>query len=144
MTPQSTNVTELAEGLDGELVGELTGGAPTDGAGARHQASREGILAELRTMLTDVIGEDYLLDVEISPATMFNDDLGIESVEFVQLSVMLQERYGTRVDFVSFIADLGIEEIMSLTVGQLVDFIGSCLEVGVSEVGVSEVGVSHG
>jgi acyl carrier protein len=88
------------------------------------------ILAALRAMLTEVIGEDYLLDLDISPETSFNDDLGIESVEFVQLSVMLQERYGDHIDFVSFMADLGVEEIMNLTVGQLVSYI--------------EAGVSHG
>lgn len=84
-------------------------------------------------MLTDVIGEDYLLDVEITPDTLFNDDLGIESVEFVQLSVLLQERYGESVDFVAFMSDLDVEEIMALTVGRLVDFISESVGAGVAD-----------
>lgn len=91
------------------------------------------ILTELRMMLTDVIGEDYLLDVEITPDTLFNDDLGIESVEFVQLSVLLQERYGESVDFVAFMSDLDVEEIMALTVGRLVDFISESVGAGVAD-----------
>ena len=39
----------------------------------------------------------------------------------------LRDRYARRVDFAAFIADLDIEEIMALTVGQLVDYITRCL-----------------
>jgi acyl carrier protein len=73
--------------------------------------------------LTEVLGEDFLLDTEITPGTTFSDDLALESIEFVALSEKLREHYGDRVDFVAFIGDLDIDDIMSMTVGTLTGYI---------------------
>ena len=85
------------------------------------------VLAELTGMLVEVIGEDFLMDVEVSSETTFNEDLALESIEFVALAEKLQERYGEQVDFPAFLAGLDIEEIMALTDGQLVDYVSRCL-----------------
>ena len=84
-------------------------------------------LAELTGMLVEVIGEDFLVDVEVTGETTFNEDLALESIEFVALAEKLQEQYGAQVDFPAFLAGLEIEEIMALAVGQLVDHITRCL-----------------
>jgi acyl carrier protein len=82
------------------------------------------VLADLTDMLGEVIGEDELLMVdEITMDTSFNDDLELESIEFVALAELLMERYGERVDFVEWIADMELEQIIGMQVGQLVDFI---------------------
>ncbi|MBO2453846.1 acyl carrier protein [Actinomadura barringtoniae] len=87
--------------------------------------SDEGVLGEVVAMLVDVVGEDFLLDVEVGPATTFNDDLALESIEFVALAEKLQRRYGGRVDFAAFIAGMDLDEIMRMTVGDLVAHIES-------------------
>lgn len=74
-------------------------------------------------MLIEVVGEDFLLDVEISRETTFSDDLALESIEFVALAEQLQKRYGGRVDFATFVADMDITEIMTMKVGTLVGYI---------------------
>ena len=84
-------------------------------------------LAELTGMLVEVIGEDFLVDVEVTEETTFNEDLALESIEFVALAEKLQEQYGARVDFPAFLAGLEIEEIMALKVGQLVTYVTGCL-----------------
>ena len=50
------------------------------------------VLAELTGMLVEVIGEDFLMDVEVSSETTFNEDLALESIEFVALAEKLQEQ----------------------------------------------------
>lgn len=87
--------------------------------------SDEGVLGEVVAMLVDVVGEDFLLDVEVGPETTFNDDLALESIEFVALAEKLQLRYGGRVDFAAFIAGMDLDEIMRMTVGDLVRHIES-------------------
>jgi acyl carrier protein len=82
------------------------------------------VLAELSEMIVDVIGEDYLLDVAITMETSFQDDLEIESIEFVALSEKLYERYD-KVDFVEWIADKDLDEIIGLRVGELVELIAA-------------------
>lgn len=81
------------------------------------------VFDEVVGMVTEVIGEDFLLDEEITPDTSFNDDLALESIEFVELSEKLQEHYGERVNMVAFIADMDVDGIMAITVGQLVGYI---------------------
>lgn len=85
------------------------------------------VFDEVVKIVTDVVGDDFLLDVQITPETSFNEDLGLESIEFVELSEKLQDYYGERVNLVTFIADMDIDGIMSITVGQLVGYIESQL-----------------
>ena len=74
-------------------------------------------------MLVDVLGQDFMLDTEITPEMTFNGDLALESIEFVVLVDKLNERYGERVDFTAFLADMELDEIMALSVGRLVTYI---------------------
>jgi acyl carrier protein len=73
-------------------------------------------------MLADVIGEDYVSMIEIGPQTSFQSDLEIESIELVALGERLQEAY-THVDFPAWLSTMEVDEIIALTVGDLVDHI---------------------
>lgn len=85
------------------------------------------VFDEVVKIVTEVVGEDFLLDEEITPETSFNADLGLESIEFVELSEKLQEHYGERVSLVEFIADKDLDGMMAITVGELVTYIESQL-----------------
>lgn len=85
----------------------------------------ETVLADLEQILIDVIGEDLLLDGPLTMATSFDQDLQLESIEFVALSEKLLETYGEQVDFVGWLAEMELDDIIALTVGQLVDFVAS-------------------
>ena len=56
------------------------------------------------------------------------DDLELESIEFVALAEELTERYGEQVDFVGWLADLELDALVTMTVGQLVEFVAGCLD----------------
>ncbi len=85
------------------------------------------IMIEVRAMLTEIIGAEYALSLDIGMNTSFDADLELESIEFVKLATMLTERYGDRVDFVAFLADKELEDIIGLTVGEVVIHIANCL-----------------
>jgi acyl carrier protein len=78
------------------------------------------LLAEFTDLLVAVMGEEIRLAVDITPDTTFDADLGIESIELVALTEQLRLRYGDRVDLMAFFADRGLDELMSLTVGDVV------------------------
>ena len=107
----------------------MPGPPSTDQAAAPAAAppTSDEVLAEVRLLLVDVIGDDFLLDTEIELDTSFNEDLELESIEFVALSERLLERYGSQVDFVAWMAEMDLDEIIALTVGELVDFIVTSL-----------------
>jgi acyl carrier protein len=81
------------------------------------------VLAVVQSMLVDVIGPEYMLDQTIELGTSFDADLELESLEFVSLAERLLEHYGGQVDFVAWLATMELDEIIALTVGDLVGFI---------------------
>ncbi|HSZ28252.1 MAG TPA: phosphopantetheine-binding protein [Pseudonocardiaceae bacterium] len=86
----------------------------------------EQVLADVRAMLTEIIGAEYALSLDIGMDTSFDADLELESIEFVKLSTMLAERYGDRVNFVAFLATKELDEIIDMTVGEVVTYIATC------------------
>ncbi|QHY99894.1 acyl carrier protein [Streptomyces sp. S4.7] len=86
-------------------------------------AVQSDITAMLRTMLE----EDGLDDAEITRETTFHDDLELESIDLVTLAGSLREHYGDRVNLALFIADLDLEQIIALTVGELIDYVAASL-----------------
>ena len=79
--------------------------------------------ADITECLVAVIGDEFLVDIDITRETTFSRDIELESIEFVALAERLRQRYGGRVDFTSFIAGLTIDEILALTVGDLAAYI---------------------
>jgi acyl carrier protein len=94
------------------------------GPNLRHEdALNAGLVLDVvRTILADVIGEDYVSLIEIGPETSFQADLEIESIELVAMGEQLQERYA-HVDFAGWLSTMEVDEIIAMTVGDLVDHI---------------------
>lgn len=83
----------------------------------------EQILADITAMLVETVGDEFLLAEEVTLETTFNEDLALESIEFVALAELLQQRYGAAVDLIAFLAEKDMEEILAMTVGDLVSHI---------------------
>jgi acyl carrier protein len=90
-------------------------------------ANEVTVLAQLGEMLRELLEEYGLDDTEITMDTTFHDDLELESVDLVALSGQLREHYGDRVNFATFIAERDLDEIIALTVGELVRYIVASL-----------------
>jgi len=88
--------------------------------------SRDEVLATVEKLIVEVAGEEITLLAPIAMETSFNKDLELESIEFVALAEKLQQHYGNKVDFVGWISTKELDQIIGLTVGDLVDFIQSC------------------
>jgi acyl carrier protein len=84
------------------------------------------ILRTVEQLLVEVVGDEIALTGPIGMETSFNADLELESIEFVALAEKLQQHYGARVDFVGWISKKELDQIIQLTVGELVEFIASC------------------
>lgn len=95
--------------------------APTTTAGSGDLAGQ--VLEQVRDVLADVIGEDYVSELDVEMQTAFRADLDIESIEFVAMGEALREVYGDRIDFVEWLTTMELDDIIALTVGELVDHI---------------------
>jgi acyl carrier protein len=86
----------------------------------------EDVLIGVAAMIREVIGDDWSDDVAIASETSFAKDLELESIEFVALAEKLRGLYGDEVDFAGWLGGMELDQILSLRVGQLVDFIVQC------------------
>ena len=87
---------------------------------------RDEILRTVERLVVEVAGDELLLAGPVTMTTSFNADLELESIEFVALAEKLQQHYGAGVDFVGWISRKELDQIIALTVGELVEFIASC------------------
>jgi acyl carrier protein len=95
------------------------------------------VLEVVQDMLVDVIGPEYLIDLSIGLDTSFDEDLELESLEFVALAERLLQHYGGQVDFVAWLATMELDEIIALSVGDLVAFIVTSTTGDVGATGAS-------
>jgi acyl carrier protein len=84
----------------------------------------------MRQHLGAVIGDPELLHTDITLDTTFGGDLELESIEFVALADRLRAEFGERVNFVAFLAKKQVDDMVSLTVGDVVRYVASCLQKG--------------
>ena len=89
-------------------------------------AHKAEVLGHVARLIREVIGEEWAEDVPIGMATSFSGDLELESIEFVALAERLRGAYGAGVDFAGWLATMELKDILSLDVGQLVEFIARC------------------
>jgi acyl carrier protein len=85
------------------------------------------VLAEITDMIRLILDEYGLEETEITMDTKFHEDLDMESIDLVTLGGQLADRYGDRVNFAEFIANLDLDEIISLEIGRLVNYVVGCL-----------------
>jgi acyl carrier protein len=85
------------------------------------------VLEVISGMLREMLDEYAVDDIEITADSSLFADLELESIDLVALAGRLQEHYGEQVNVAEFLADKDLDEVIELTVGQLVRFVASCL-----------------
>lgn len=88
----------------------------------------ESTLAVVIEYIRNTINEDWILEFEINAETRFNDDLEIESIEFIKIATAIQQHYGTHLDITGWLSGKTIHDLIGLSVGDLTDYIGHAKE----------------
>jgi acyl carrier protein len=83
------------------------------------------LFTEIIGILRDVTGESAEWAEQITPNARLEVDLGMESIELIELAELLQSRYGDRVDLRAFVAGLDIDQIIGLSVAEVVAYVGT-------------------
>jgi acyl carrier protein len=85
------------------------------------------VLAVVVDQIRTAIGEDWIRHVDIGPLTRFNEDLEIESIEFMKITDAIQAHYGGRLDIVGWLSSKSIRELIELSVGDLTQHVAAAL-----------------
>jgi acyl carrier protein len=84
----------------------------------------------MRRHLGVVIGDPELTHTPITMETTFGNDLELESIEFVALADRLRSEFGERVNFVAFLSEKNVDDMVSLTVGDVVRYVADRVREG--------------
>lgn len=90
-------------------------------------ALNSDILDIVTRFICEVIGEEWASEMEINDDTSFNLDLELESIEFVALAELIQAHYGEQLNFVDWLSQMELDQIIALRVGDLTEFIKGSL-----------------
>ena len=85
--------------------------------------SNDPILEEVIDIIRKAVNEDWIQDFDINAETNFNDDLELESIEFVGIAEKLQAHYGKNISFIDWLSTMKLDQIIALTVGDLANFV---------------------
>lgn len=86
------------------------------------------IVERIAAVIREAVAEDWIWEFEIGPDTSFNDDLELESIEFVTIASGLQEHFGAQVDLIGWLAARQFDELLGLRVGDIAGFVARALE----------------
>lgn len=81
------------------------------------------VLSQVTEIITNLIGEDVVAVVGISPNSAFIADLGMDSIQIAVVADKINVLYGEQVDFVRWLSKRPLPALLRLTVGDVVDFI---------------------
>ena len=81
--------------------------------------NKSSVLEQIIKVIREAVNEDWIQDYEIDADTSFNDDLELESIEFVEIAEKLQQHFGSRLNFIDWLSSMSLDQIISLTVGDL-------------------------
>jgi len=85
----------------------------------------EDVLIVLIGLLREVTGEDESWAAAVTASSRLEEDLKLESFEVTALGERLRACFGEAVDLDRYLAGLDIDELIALTVGDVVAFVES-------------------
>jgi acyl carrier protein len=85
--------------------------------------NNDSVLEQIIKVIREAVNEDWILDFEIDADTSFNDDLELESVEFVEIAEKLQQHFGSQINFIDWLSSMNLDQIIALTVGDLEKYV---------------------
>jgi hypothetical protein len=92
---------------------------------AQGEPGEQRLLAEVTAMLGHVTGETAQWLARVGPASRLEGDLGLNSLDVAALGELLRTAHGDRVDLPAYLAGLDIDQIIALTVGDLVAYMAA-------------------
>jgi len=73
--------------------------------------------------LSEVIGEEFFSEYNVSEESTLTGDLEMESMEIVELAEKIKAHYKNTIDMSGWMAKLSLEKLVALSVGDIVEFI---------------------
>ncbi len=91
-----------------------------------YKLSKEEIFETLNQFITEVIGEEFEEEMDITPASSFTKDLEMDSIEIVAFSEKVKKHFGSNIDFTGWLSNMDLDEIIQLKLDNIINYIQEC------------------
>ena len=81
------------------------------------------IFAVLKQFISEVIGEEFVEEMDITRASSFTKDLEMDSIELVSFSEKVKRYFGQHIDFTGWLSGMDIDQLIGLTVDDIISYI---------------------
>ncbi|WP_285058536.1 acyl carrier protein [Pedobacter ginsengisoli] len=77
----------------------------------------------LKQFITEVIGEEFVEEMDIDMNSSFTRDLEMDSIEIVSFSEKIKAHYGDQIDFTGWLSNMDLDQLINLNLGMIVEYI---------------------
>ncbi|GAB0156919.1 hypothetical protein CHRYSEOSP005_21860 [Chryseobacterium sp. Alg-005] len=90
------------------------------------QLNHEELFTLLKGFITDVIGEEFVEEMDITPESSFTKDLEMDSIEIVAFSEKIKAHFGDQIDFTGWLSSMDLDELINLDLRMIINYIYEC------------------
>lgn len=88
--------------------------------------NNDEIFEVLNQFITEVIGEEFVDEMDITPDSSFTKDLEMDSIEIVAFSEKVKLHFGENINFTGWLSNMDLDEIISLKLSDIINYIRQC------------------
>jgi acyl carrier protein len=88
----------------------------------------ESVRVTVEGTIIEVVGRWYYEECDAGLDSTFAEDIELESMEVMEIAERLIETYEGKVDFVSWFSEMDFEQLIVITIGDVVNFIVASLQ----------------
>ncbi|WP_313090583.1 acyl carrier protein [Chryseobacterium flavum] len=97
-----------------------------DTVNATLKMNHEELFTLLKGFITEVIGEEFVEEMDITPESSFARDLEMDSIEIVSFSEKIKAHFGNQIDFTGWLSSMDLDELINLDLNMIINYIYEC------------------
>jgi acyl carrier protein len=80
----------------------------------------------MKQFITEVIGEEFVEEMNITPESSFTKDLEMDSIEIVSFSEKIKAHFGDQIDFTGWLSSMDLDQLINLNLSMIINYIHEC------------------
>lgn len=97
-----------------------------DAVATNRQLNNNEIFDLMKQFITEVIGEEFVEEMDITPQSSFTKDLEMDSIEIVSFSEKIKIHFGEQIDFTGWLSAMDLDQLINLNLEMIINYIHEC------------------
>lgn len=97
-----------------------------DTVNATLKMNHEELFTLLKGFITEVIGAEFVEEMNITPESSFTRDLEMDSIEIVSFSEKIKAHFGDQIDFTGWLSSMDLDQLINLDLSMIINYIYEC------------------